>query len=151
MVQVNSCYCNSSVVHDVGTRSCNTWWSMFFTSLLILAVNVCCSGVGGYDGDGDITKPENLVAFQEYVLEVTSGDGVHFVMADGVRIAFPICKHARMYLLPATVLYVNKSRLDVFHRCLKMHNFIDTTSSAPIIDILYSMQELLCANFEQSS
>ena len=49
---------------------------------------MCYPGVGGYDGDGDITKPENLVAFQEYVLEVTNGEGVHFVMADGVRINF---------------------------------------------------------------
>ena len=44
-----------------------------------------CAGVGGYDGDGDITKPDNLVAFQNYVLEQTEGMGVHFVMADGVR------------------------------------------------------------------
>ena len=44
-----------------------------------------CTGVGGYDGDGDITKPDNLVAFQNYVLEQTEGMGVHFVMADGVR------------------------------------------------------------------
>ena len=41
-------------------------------------------GQGGYNGDGDITKLENLQAFQEYVLEVTDGEGVHFVMADGV-------------------------------------------------------------------
>ena len=44
-----------------------------------------CTGVGGYDGDGDITKPDNLVAFQDYVLEQTEGRGVHFVMGDGVR------------------------------------------------------------------
>ena len=42
-------------------------------------------GVKGYDGDGDITSLENLEAFQEYVLDNTDGDGVHFVMADGVR------------------------------------------------------------------
>ena len=42
---------------------------------------VCCdTGVGGYDGDGDITKTENLVELQEYVIDQT--EGVHF--ADGV-------------------------------------------------------------------
>ena len=41
-------------------------------------------GVGGYDGNGDITNPDNLEAFQDYVLEQTDGRGVHFVMADGV-------------------------------------------------------------------
>lgn len=40
-------------------------------------------GVGGYDGDGDITKSENLDAFREYVLEHTDCRGVHCVMADG--------------------------------------------------------------------
>ena len=44
-------------------------------------------GVGGYQGDGDITKPENIDAFREYVLQLTDGEGVHFVMADGVRIS----------------------------------------------------------------
>jgi cap1 methyltransferase len=41
-------------------------------------------GANGYDGDGDVTSLDNLQAFQEYVLEVTRGEGVHFVMADGV-------------------------------------------------------------------
>ena len=41
-------------------------------------------GVGGYDGDGDITKPDNIREFQSYVLDCTEGKGVHFVMADGV-------------------------------------------------------------------
>ena len=41
-------------------------------------------GVGGYDGDGDITRLDNLQAFQKYVLELTEEQGVHFVMADGV-------------------------------------------------------------------
>jgi len=43
-------------------------------------------GVGGYDGDGDITIPDNLNAFQDYVFEQTEGNGVHFVMGDGVRV-----------------------------------------------------------------
>lgn len=42
------------------------------------------TGVGGYDGDGDITKPDNLLEFRKYVLSSTEGKGVHFVMADGV-------------------------------------------------------------------
>ena len=43
-------------------------------------------GLNGYDGDGDITKPVNLKAFQEYVIAQTGGRGVHFVMGDGVSI-----------------------------------------------------------------
>ncbi len=42
------------------------------------------AGVGGYEGDGDITNPENLNAFKAYVLQQTEGKGVHFVMGDGV-------------------------------------------------------------------
>ena len=54
--------------------------------MLCMYIYICvCTGVGGYDGDGDITKPDNLVAFQNYVLEQTEGNGVHFVMGDGVR------------------------------------------------------------------
>ena len=44
-------------------------------------------GVGGYGGDGDITSANNLMAFQDYVLEQTEGKGVHFVMADGVSLS----------------------------------------------------------------
>ena len=51
---------------------------------LVIDMLCVCVGVNGYDGDGDITKPENLVAFQEYVMEQTEGNGVHFVMGDGV-------------------------------------------------------------------
>ncbi|KAJ8045693.1 Cap-specific mRNA (nucleoside-2'-O-)-methyltransferase 1 [Holothuria leucospilota] len=40
-------------------------------------------GVGGSDGDGDITRGDNLEAFREFVLDNTDGKGVHFVMADG--------------------------------------------------------------------
>ena len=48
-------------------------------------------GEGGLDGDGDVTKPSNLTAFKEYVLEHTNKKGVHFVMADGVRNASIKC------------------------------------------------------------
>ncbi|XP_076817164.1 cap-specific mRNA (nucleoside-2'-O-)-methyltransferase 1-like isoform X2 [Clavelina lepadiformis] len=40
-------------------------------------------GVGGADGDGDIMKSENLEEFQNFVLDNTNEQGVHFVMADG--------------------------------------------------------------------
>ena len=43
-------------------------------------------GWGGYEGDGDITNPENIEAFKDYVMMYTEGKGVHFVMADGVSI-----------------------------------------------------------------
>lgn len=42
-------------------------------------------GENGYSGDGDVTKPENLEAFSQYVKDNTDGAGVHFAMADGVR------------------------------------------------------------------
>lgn len=42
------------------------------------------AGVNGYEGDGDITNPDNLAAFQDYVRTQTEGKGVHFVMGDGV-------------------------------------------------------------------
>jgi len=45
-----------------------------------------CIGQGGVNGDGDITKEENLTAFREYVMEHTGHMGVHFVMGDGVSI-----------------------------------------------------------------
>ncbi|XP_065052037.1 cap-specific mRNA (nucleoside-2'-O-)-methyltransferase 1-like isoform X2 [Rhopilema esculentum] len=40
-------------------------------------------GVGGYDGDGDIFREDNLIEFRKFVLENTNNLGVHFVMADG--------------------------------------------------------------------
>ena len=43
------------------------------------------TGVGGIDGDGDIFNPDNQKAFITFVKENTEGQGVHFVMADGVR------------------------------------------------------------------
>ncbi|XP_059697369.1 cap-specific mRNA (nucleoside-2'-O-)-methyltransferase 1 [Haemorhous mexicanus] len=40
-------------------------------------------GEGGIDGDGDITRSENITAFQNFVLDNTDHKGVHFLMADG--------------------------------------------------------------------
>ncbi|XP_028996841.1 cap-specific mRNA (nucleoside-2'-O-)-methyltransferase 1 [Betta splendens] len=40
-------------------------------------------GEGGVDGDGDITRPENVTAFRNFVLESTERRGLHFLMADG--------------------------------------------------------------------
>lgn len=41
------------------------------------------------DGDGDITRPENITAFRNFVLENTDKRGLHCLMADGVRIDQP--------------------------------------------------------------
>uniref|UniRef100_A0A8C5MK83 Cap-specific mRNA (nucleoside-2'-O-)-methyltransferase 1 n=1 Tax=Leptobrachium leishanense TaxID=445787 RepID=A0A8C5MK83_9ANUR len=40
-------------------------------------------GEEGVDGDGDVTRPENIAAFRNFVLDNTDGKGVHFMMADG--------------------------------------------------------------------
>uniref|UniRef100_A0A7N5ZZ21 Cap-specific mRNA (nucleoside-2'-O-)-methyltransferase 1 n=1 Tax=Anabas testudineus TaxID=64144 RepID=A0A7N5ZZ21_ANATE len=40
-------------------------------------------GEGGVDGDGDITRPENVTAFRNFILESTERRGLHFLMADG--------------------------------------------------------------------
>uniref|UniRef100_A0A1A8NGL2 Cap-specific mRNA (nucleoside-2'-O-)-methyltransferase 1 n=1 Tax=Nothobranchius rachovii TaxID=451742 RepID=A0A1A8NGL2_9TELE len=40
-------------------------------------------GEGGVDGDGDITRPENVTAFRNFVMESTERRGLHFLMADG--------------------------------------------------------------------
>ncbi|XP_049446177.1 cap-specific mRNA (nucleoside-2'-O-)-methyltransferase 1 [Epinephelus fuscoguttatus] len=40
-------------------------------------------GEGGVDGDGDITRPENMTAFRNFVLENTERRGLHVLMADG--------------------------------------------------------------------
>ena len=37
----------------------------------------------GVQGDGDITKTDNLLSLQEHVVKGTGGQGVHFVMGDG--------------------------------------------------------------------
>jgi len=38
----------------------------------------------GHDEDGDIYKPKNILSLEKYVMKMTEGKGVHFVMADGV-------------------------------------------------------------------
>ena len=58
---------------------------MLYDSLWYKLHLPCNLGEGGLDGDGDVTKPSNLSAFKEYVIEHTDKKGVHFVMADGVR------------------------------------------------------------------
>ncbi|NP_001123814.1 cap-specific mRNA (nucleoside-2'-O-)-methyltransferase 1 [Xenopus tropicalis] len=40
-------------------------------------------GEGGVDGDGDVTRPENITAFRNFILDNTEHKGVHFMMADG--------------------------------------------------------------------
>ena len=46
--------------------------------------------MNGSDGDGDATSSENQSEFRRFVMEHTDGKGVHFVMADGVRISLYI-------------------------------------------------------------
>ena len=41
-------------------------------------------GDKGVEGDGDVTKKENLKEFERFVLEQTNHRGVHCFMADGV-------------------------------------------------------------------
>lgn len=38
----------------------------------------------GHDEDGDVYKPKNILSLERYVMKMTEGKGVHFVMADGV-------------------------------------------------------------------
>ena len=53
-------------------------------SLYLVIFNHVFKGVGGYHGDGDVTKTANIEAFRDYVMKCTDNQGVHFVMADGV-------------------------------------------------------------------
>jgi cap1 methyltransferase len=41
-------------------------------------------GENGINGDGDVTKSQNLKEFQKFVVDQTNHAGVHFMMADGV-------------------------------------------------------------------
>lgn len=52
----------------------------------VKASPLCIPGEGGVDGDGDITRPENVTAFRNFVMESTERRGLHFLMADGVRV-----------------------------------------------------------------
>lgn len=61
-------------------------------------------GVGGYNGDGDITRPDNQSEFRNYVMKHTEGKGVHFAMADGVsRSLPPFLFRVSTYLLESTM------------------------------------------------
>jgi len=51
---------------------------------IFIISRLCSTGLQGADGSGDIMQGENMEAFQEFVLTHTDGQGVHFVMADGV-------------------------------------------------------------------
>ena len=70
-------------------------------------------GVGGYDGDGDIFREDNLIEFRKFVLESTNNRGVHFVMADGVSTSKCglICHRTKlfMYVLPMFLSHVDKA------------------------------------------
>ena len=59
---------------------------MLFGHLAVLFL-----GVGGYDGDGDIFREDNLTEFRNFVVENSDMRGVHFVMADGVGV---LCSEA---------------------------------------------------------
>ena len=65
-------------------------------------INLLFIGVNGFDGDGDITKPENIEEFKQYVHDCTDGQGVHFVMADGVSV------YRYMYWMKARCLLSGK-------------------------------------------
>jgi len=43
----------------------------------------CHYGENGREGDGNVFKEANILAFEEHVLKCTDGKGVHFMMADG--------------------------------------------------------------------
>ena len=83
-------------------------------------------GVKGYDGNGDITSLENLEAFQEYVLDNTDGEGVHFVMADGVRIPHPLNNNRAgsflKYNIMPNFLGFNPNCSDLLHNDVIMHH-----------------------------
>lgn len=68
-------------------------------------------GEGGVDGDGDITRPENITAFRNFVLESTEKRGLHFLMADGVRL-FHNC---RLIFVTILLLQSLKNLLTLYH------------------------------------
>lgn len=54
-----------------------------------LSSSCCASGATfqplyGSQGDGNVCCPENIQDFKEKVLHGTHGEGVHFMMSDGV-------------------------------------------------------------------
>ena len=63
-------------------------WTPSTAIYWIYSVIVCFAGVGGLEGDGDIFRPDNQEAFIKFVHDNTEGQGVHFVMADGVSMQY---------------------------------------------------------------
>lgn len=47
-------------------------------------------GVNVLDGDGDVTRTDNIQEFKKFVLSSTNNKGVHFMMADGVSSSLKI-------------------------------------------------------------
>ena len=67
---------------------CHDQWSLFcecvhISVIIPVAASLHCL-LPGVHGDGDITNTENLLSLQEHVFKGTEGQGVHFVMGDGV-------------------------------------------------------------------
>lgn len=60
------------------------------------------------DGDGDITRPENVTAFRNFILESTERRGLHLLMADGVRLLRTHFLNCRVYLYSLLVLKAHK-------------------------------------------
>lgn len=42
-------------------------------------------GVAGINGDGDVFRTENIEELRKYILNSTQDQGVHMMMADGVK------------------------------------------------------------------
>lgn len=66
------------------------------------------------DGDGDITRPENITAFRNFVLESTEKRGLHFLMADGVRL-FHNCRLIFVTILLLQSFKNQKNLLTLYH------------------------------------
>ena len=67
---------------------CHDQWSLFCECVHISVIIPVAASLHyllpGVHGDGDITNTENLLSLQEHVFKGTEGQGVHFVMGDGV-------------------------------------------------------------------
>ncbi|KAK2113877.1 Cap-specific mRNA (nucleoside-2'-O-)-methyltransferase 1 [Saguinus oedipus] len=55
------------------------WWKKWHAK----GFGMTLKGPSGIDGDGDITRPENISAFRNFVLDNTDRKCVHFLMANG--------------------------------------------------------------------
>ena len=74
-------------LNSLGSARCGTTYKSGRNQHLIQSWINFFSGVGGYEGDGDIFREDNLVEFRKFVIENSDNKGVHFVMADGVCIS----------------------------------------------------------------